>query len=136
MLEGGLRRRTPHTICDPAELVRELREVRHSGVAFEREECLIGRACVASAILSLGAVAVAAICVAGTPADVAHDRVAPAVRSAAKTLGHRLDLHRPTDALDRPDDEATRWATSHPLFVSLLSARSRGSPCTPPGSPR
>jgi len=94
VLDGGLLRRTPHTICDPAEFVRELREVRRSGVAFEREECLIGRACVAGAILSLGAVAVAAISVTGTPADVAQDRVAPAVRSAAKTLGHRLDLHR------------------------------------------
>lgn len=94
VLDGGLPRLTPHTICDPAELARELREVRHSGVALEREESLIGRAGVAGAILSLGTVAVAAISVTGTPDDVAHDRVAPAVRSAAGTLGHRLDLHR------------------------------------------
>lgn len=94
VVQGGLPRRTPHTIGDPAEFVRQLREVRHTGIAFEHEECLVGRAAVAGAILSLGAVAVAAISVAGTPAEVAHDRVAPAVRSAARTLSHRFDLHR------------------------------------------
>jgi len=94
VLESGLARCTPQTICDPAELVRELREVRSSGVAFEREECVTGRTCAASAILSLGSVPVAAIAVAGPTADIDDDRVAPALRSSAISLGHRIDARR------------------------------------------
>jgi IclR family acetate operon transcriptional repressor len=94
VLERGLVRCTPQTICDPGELARELREVRSRGVAFEREECVTGRTCTASAILSLGSVPVAAIAVAGPPAAVADDHVAAAVRSSAISLGHRIDARR------------------------------------------
>ncbi len=107
LLEGALPRRTPNTICDPAALVRELGEVRRNGVAFEREECDAGRACVAGAILSLGTVPKAAISVTGPPPVIAEERVAAAVRSAAITLGRRVDARE-----DRSLEETKR--VGHP----------------------
>ena len=45
---AGSQRRTPHTSVEPSALLRELAEIRRSGIATEREECAIGRACIAS----------------------------------------------------------------------------------------
>ena len=45
---AGLVRRTPHTICEPSALLRELAEIRRIGIAAEREECATGRVCVAT----------------------------------------------------------------------------------------
>jgi DNA-binding IclR family transcriptional regulator len=89
-----LERRTPHTITDPATLLREFVDIRRLGVATEREECAVDRACAASPILIPGAAPIAAISVAGPAESVAPDRVAPAVRAAAMTLGRRLAADR------------------------------------------
>ena len=91
---GELEKRTPHTISDPALLMRELVGIRRLGAATEKEECAVGRACTASPILDHGGVPVAAISVAGSIADLDPDRVAPAVRAAAMTLSRRLSSDR------------------------------------------
>lgn len=87
---AGWERRTPHTIVEPAALVREFADVRRSGVASEHEECAIGTAAAASPIVVPGDAPVAAICVTGAAAALQPDRVAPAVRAAAVTLSRRL----------------------------------------------
>lgn len=95
VIRGGLHPRTPRTICDPTNLARELSDVRRLGVATENEECLAGRVCVASPILSHGGAAVAAVSVSGAASDVVPARLAPAVRAAALTLSRRMDIaHR------------------------------------------
>jgi len=92
--DGALVRRTPRTVGDAAALQRELSETRRNGFASEREECVIGRACIASPILVHGAVPVAAISVTGSTEDFDQDRVVPAVRAAAMTLGRRVGAGR------------------------------------------
>ena len=87
---GGLERRTPHTLVEPAALLRELAEIRGSGIATEREECAIDRTCTASAILGHGGAPIAAISVTGPIDAVVPDRVGPAVRAAASTLSRRV----------------------------------------------
>ena len=56
--------------AEPSALLRELAEIRRSGVATEREECATGRACVASPILGHGGVPIAAISVAGSVDEI------------------------------------------------------------------
>lgn len=91
---AGWERRTSHTIVETAALVRELAEVRRSGVATEHEECAIGTAAAASPILVPGDAPTASICVTGPAADLHPDRVAPAVRAAAVNLSRRLAIER------------------------------------------
>lgn len=90
----GLARRTVHTVCDIEVLLRELTEARRTGVAFESEECVIGRGCVASPILGRGGAPVAAISVAGSVDHIDADRVASAVRAAAMSLSRRVAAER------------------------------------------
>ncbi len=55
----GLRRLTPHTIDDPAELDRELRLIRERGYATDVEEFSLDVSCVAAPVLSAGRVVAA-----------------------------------------------------------------------------
>lgn len=88
--DGGLERRTPHTLVDPSALLRQLVEIRRNGTATEREECAMERICTASPILGHGDAPIAAISVTGPLDAVASERVAPAVRAAAMTLSRRI----------------------------------------------
>jgi len=91
---GTLEGRTPRTIRDASALRSALADTRRNGFALEREECTIGRACIASPILLHGSVPVAAISVSGSVEDLDLDRVAPAVRTAAMTIGRRVGAAR------------------------------------------
>lgn len=94
VIEGGLEARTPHTVSEPSALVRELGEIRRLGVATEKEECAIDRACAASPILGHGGAPIAAISVAGSLSNVVPDRMAPAVRAAGMILSRRAEAGR------------------------------------------
>ena len=89
VVQGGLAPRTPHTITASDSLVRELLQIRGAGVATEREECVIGRSCMASPVLAPGGEPFAAISVAGSSSDIGGEHLAAAVRAAAATLSHR-----------------------------------------------
>jgi len=91
---GGLTKQTPRTIDEPAALLRELADVRRRGVATEHEECMIGVAATAGALLVPGEAPSAAISVTGAVDDLFPDRVAPAVRAAAVALSRRLAADR------------------------------------------
>jgi IclR family acetate operon transcriptional repressor len=94
MLQGGLARRTPQTICEPSALRRELSDIRRVGVATEREECSAGRACVASPIFGQDGAPVAAISVTCSSETEAPERLGAAVRGAGMTLSRRLAAGR------------------------------------------
>ena len=88
----GLTRRTPRTICDIAELQRELIDVRRNGIAVEREECVTGRVCVATPISLHSADTLAAISVTGTVDQLVPERMASAVRAAGLSLGRPVGM--------------------------------------------
>jgi IclR family acetate operon transcriptional repressor len=94
ILGGGLVARTVHTVTEPSVLERELMDVHSLGVATEKEECAVGRVCVASAILGPGGAPIAAISVTGSVSTLVPERIAPAVRAAATTLSRRFDAAR------------------------------------------
>lgn len=90
VVRAGLPARTPQTICDPQSLLGELRQIRSLGVAGEREECVVGRSCVASPVFGHDGLPVAAISVAGAADSVTTERAGALVRAAAATLTRRL----------------------------------------------
>jgi DNA-binding IclR family transcriptional regulator len=79
-------RRTRYSVGTPAQLLQELDKVRSHGVAFDREESLVGFGCVAAPIGDMGD-AVAAVSVCGPMSHVKFDQrlVAP-VRIAAMSI--------------------------------------------------
>jgi DNA-binding IclR family transcriptional regulator len=81
--------RTPHTILLPSLLLEELETVRREGVAYDREEVMIGLTCVAAPIMSLGE-PVGALSVSGNTEKFDPTSVAQRVRATANTIGSQL----------------------------------------------
>jgi DNA-binding IclR family transcriptional regulator len=91
----GLVRVGPRTLTVPALLRRELQRVRRAGTAYDHEESGPGVGCVASPVLGVDGVAVAALSVSGWSGRLDLRRLAPAVRTAALAVSR--ELHGPTD---------------------------------------
>ncbi|MFZ5852861.1 MAG: IclR family transcriptional regulator [Actinomycetota bacterium] len=84
----GMPAQTPHTLTDPATLLRELAQIRQQGYAIDDGEQEVGVRCLAVPVL--GAPAMAAISVSGPAArltDEVFDRIVPLLRRAAEQLG-------------------------------------------------
>ena len=86
-----LERRTDHTIVEPKQLKAEIDDVRRLGIAYDRQESLLGLRCVAAPVLSAGGAGRAAISV-SLPAEDPRPfpELAAAVRMAALALGREL----------------------------------------------
>jgi IclR family acetate operon transcriptional repressor len=90
VISSGLRPRTAYTIVVPDVLRRELAGVRTRGVAYDREESVLGVACAAAPIRSEDGTAIAALSVTGPTVRVDPERLGPAVRTAALGLARVL----------------------------------------------
>lgn len=86
-----LKRFTPQTIVDHAELERELASVRRRGVAFDREEALRGVVSVAAAVIGPDDRPLAAISMAGWKGRIDLARMDAAVRTTALAVSTELD---------------------------------------------
>ena len=89
-----LARFTPQTITDPDRLLRELHDVRRTGLAYDREEARAGLICVAAPIVTAGGTAEAALSV-SMPADgpLTLAEATPALRTAARALMRELNVN-------------------------------------------
>jgi IclR family KDG regulon transcriptional repressor len=65
VIKRGLRPRTPHTITDPAKLIKTLDLVRQRGCAIEDEQSEVGMRCIAAPVWNDGGEVIAAVGVAG-----------------------------------------------------------------------
>lgn len=84
ILSGGLTRRTPHSVSAPGLFMSQLRRIRETGVAFDREESTLGVACVAAPIKFRGT-AVAAVSVSGPTSRLDPEKTSSRVlRTAAR----------------------------------------------------
>jgi DNA-binding IclR family transcriptional regulator len=99
VLEAPLAARTPATITRAERLRAELDRVRADGLAFDREECEPGLACVAAPVLGPTGVCVSAVSITGPVGRLRLDRLAPAVRTTALAIGHALRT-----STDRPEE--------------------------------
>ncbi len=90
VIAAGLQRVGPRTITAPGSLLRQLKRISASGIAYEHEESAPGVACVASAIHVNGGPPVAAVSASGWLGKVDIRRVGPAVYTAALSIGRVL----------------------------------------------
>jgi DNA-binding IclR family transcriptional regulator len=90
VLDAGLGVLTPYSIADRGVLRAALAAVKRAGYATDREEAALGLACVAAPVLADGAV-VAALSLTMPDRSLDVDRLAPVVRTAARSLGRALE---------------------------------------------
>jgi DNA-binding IclR family transcriptional regulator len=90
ILAAGLVRYTPHTIVMPGLLQRELARTAARGYAVNREESEAGVSAIAAPVLDHRRRAIAAISITGNVCRLDLDRLAPAVRTAARALSREL----------------------------------------------
>lgn len=90
VITAGLKRVGPRTITAPGTLIRQLKLISSSGVAYEHEESAPGVACVASAIQIHDGPPVAAVSASGWIGKVDIRRVGPAVHTTALTIARVL----------------------------------------------
>ncbi|MFF4546549.1 IclR family transcriptional regulator [Streptomyces sp. NPDC001435] len=93
-IRAGLPPCSPFTIVAPGALLRELENVRRTGVAYDREESGVGTVCVAAPVLGADGLPIAALSVTGRSSQLDIERMGPAVRTAALALGRQLTARR------------------------------------------
>ncbi|MFK4102880.1 IclR family transcriptional regulator [Streptomyces sp. NPDC019531] len=91
-IAAGLQTRTEYTLSDPDRFRADLRRIRQDGIAYDRQEAVLGLTCVAVPIMGPAGRPVAALSVAGA--------------------GHRLDLSGFAPALRRVAYAAARAITA------------------------
>lgn len=91
VLSGELRRYAPGTITDRVELEKELESVRQWGVAYDREESTVGVVCAAAPVLSRDGALLGGLSVSSRVGTINLQQVAPAVHTAALTLGRTFE---------------------------------------------
>jgi DNA-binding IclR family transcriptional regulator len=95
---AGLPGRTEYTLSDPALFRAELGRIRQDGIAYDRQEAVLGLSCVAVPVMGAGGRPVAALSVAGAHHRFTPERFAPALRRAAYDASRALaalDTRRP-----------------------------------------
>ena len=90
VLRAGLAARTPTTIVGRDRLHAELARIRIDGVAYDREECEVGVACVAAPVRGPEDDCVAAISITGSASALHLDLLATAVRATAGDVSRAL----------------------------------------------
>lgn len=89
VIAAGISARTPYSITDIPSLRAAIAGIAEAGFATDREEAALGLACIAAPI-RVGDAAVAALSVTMPVARFDPDRWAPAVRTAARSIGRAL----------------------------------------------
>lgn len=89
-IEAGLPPYSPYTIVARGALLRELENIRRTGISYDREESGIGTVCVAAPVLGTDALPIAALSVTGRSSQLDIERMGPAVRTVALALGRQL----------------------------------------------
>lgn len=94
VIRQGLSATTPNTIADGDALRKCLHDVQEQGIAFDREEAVLGFGCVAAPIRGVGR-AIAAVSATGRIEAIDVDHLAPFVRAAAAEIWTNMFSNRP-----------------------------------------
>lgn len=89
VLDAGLERRTRYSAADPVRFLQQLRRVRAEGVAFDREEVVLGLVCTAAPILVDGR-AVGAISMSGNAIGFNPTAAGPLLQRTAAAISRDL----------------------------------------------
>ncbi|WP_121823073.1 IclR family transcriptional regulator [Halostella salina] len=93
LAEQGLPAATERTTTDPAELKRQLAEVRERGVAFDREERIAGLCCAAVPVLDDDDRPIAAISVSGPKSRMTGERLESTVPELLESVANVVELN-------------------------------------------
>ncbi|TKR25603.1 IclR family transcriptional regulator [Natronomonas salsuginis] len=88
----GLPAVTEHTITEPATLFDELAEIRATGFAYDREECVDGMACIARSLSTPGD-RPAAISITGPVSRVTTGEAEQSIRTVLEQAGNVIELN-------------------------------------------
>lgn len=88
----GLPEVTPHTITDEEALFEELAAIRSAGVAYDREECVPGMACIARPLSTPGP-RPAAISITGPVSRITADETESEARQLVEQTGNVIELN-------------------------------------------
>lgn len=91
VLDSPLRRLTSNTVSSPAQLARELAEIRRRGIAFDAGETNVGISCVASLVTAIDGKPVAAISLCA-PRDTNLAALGDVLRRIASAASKRIGL--------------------------------------------
>lgn len=94
LLRSPLRPRTRYSITVPSVLATELDRARSDGVAYDREETVVGLSCTAAPIVGPGGQTIAAIGLA-TPRESELEKLSTAARTAAAGIARSIDEAAP-----------------------------------------
>lgn len=89
---NGLPAVTEHTITEPTVLYNELEEIRARGIAYDREECVDGMACIARPLSTPGE-RPAAISITGPISRVTSDEAEQSIRTVLEQAGNIIELN-------------------------------------------
>lgn len=95
-LASTLPRLTRRTICDPAVLAQELKQIRMHGIALDDEESLSGRRCLAAPVRDALGQCVAAISITSTPGlmtDSSIERLSVALTAMVKQVARTISAY-------------------------------------------
>jgi DNA-binding IclR family transcriptional regulator len=81
---------TPNTIASEEQLFTALQEVRRTGVAFDRDESLLGLSCIAAPIMGRNGLPVAAFSISFTTGSVAAESYAHILRTVCYAASQAL----------------------------------------------
>jgi len=98
IIQAGLRRYTEHTVVVPSQLRRALADVRRTGLAYAREEFVVGSLSVGAPICGPDGEVVAALAVVLRSGRGDLRRFGPAVRTAAHATSRTLAERAPSGA--------------------------------------
>lgn len=122
LLTRPLRPRTRYSIVVPSVMETELVRVREEGIAFDREETLVGLSCTAAPIVGSDGATIAAIAIA-TPHDRDLTHLSAAARTAAAGIGRAM-----ADARVIPHEHEMRISRDVATHLSLRRDVSRLPP--------
>ncbi|MFF9807914.1 IclR family transcriptional regulator [Streptomyces coeruleorubidus] len=89
-IEAGLPARTEYTLTDSDRFRADLRRIRQDGIAYDRQEAVLGLTCVAVPIMGPAGRPVAALSIAGADRRFDPARFAPALRRVAFEAGRTI----------------------------------------------
>lgn len=87
-LAAGWPRRTPYTVMGHGLMTEQLRKARQTGVAFDRQEAVVGLVCVAAAVLDGDGQAIGAVSACGPVGRFSPEASAQATLRAARLISN------------------------------------------------
>jgi DNA-binding IclR family transcriptional regulator len=87
-LAAGWPRRTPYTVMGRGLVAEQLRKARQAGVAFDRQESVVGLTCVAAAVLDEDGRAIGAVSACGPVGRFKPEAAAQATLRAARLISN------------------------------------------------